>query len=85
MELAHERAIEKDRDRVSAFGDWFSAPFICDDERITDLTDARDRDDPRLTAWEYDFIDSIETWTETRELTPAQDETVDKIWSKLFG
>ncbi len=46
------------------------------------ISDCRKRD-TKITAWEADFLDSIEArLDENRSLTPRQSETLDNIWEK---
>ncbi len=52
------------------------------DEYYTLITDCRLRDH-MLSAWEADFLDSIESrLNDKRLLTPKQVETLDNIWEK---
>lgn len=52
------------------------------DEYRTLIEDCRKRD-RKLSAWDADFLDSIETrMNENRTLTPKQIEKLDEIWEK---
>ena len=52
------------------------------DEYRTQIEDCRKRD-KMITAWEADFLDSIEQrLDERRELSAKQVETLDNIWNK---
>ena len=46
------------------------------------IEDCRKRDE-NLSAWEADFLDSIESRLDEKQyLTPRQVETLDNIWEK---
>lgn len=52
------------------------------DEHRQQIEDCRKRDD-RLSAWEADFLDSVENrLNERRELSEKQAAILDKIWDK---
>ncbi len=39
-------------------------------------------DSDRLSAWECEFLDSVLKWD---DYTAKQANTIEKIWSRLFG
>lgn len=52
------------------------------DEYLQQIADCRKRDH-RLSAWDADFLDSIENrLNENRTLTTKQIEKLDEIWEK---
>jgi hypothetical protein len=52
------------------------------DEYFTMIEDCRKRD-KRLSAWDVDFLESIEEWLDSnRTLTPKQQAKLTEIWEK---
>ena len=53
--------------------------------QLDDLVELKDNADPRLSEWEFEFIESIEERVAKGvELTTLQEEKIDEIWEKLF-
>lgn len=58
-------------------------PHTLDESRVQEVIDKILEDDTKLTAWEADFMESIERqYARKAKLSEGQLEVLEKIWMK---